>query len=366
MKTIGILGSKGLLGQHLIFFIASRFSGYKIIKAPRNIFQNQKKLTTFLRSSDHVFWFAWKNRGSSLEITEENKYITDSLFNAMLEVGSEHAPGIIFTSSVHENQSTPYGKAKKYATSKINVLRKKKFHAISLPLPHVFGEFGTPYHNSVVSTFCYNAVNGKPLELLHDQKIDLAYAQDVIKHLWDALNSTATPLPSKNITISSIKRKIETMWNSYEQQAIFPALKNQFEVQLFNTLRSYQDPSLLQKKYALNSDPRGDLAELSKSLTSSQTFFSITQPGHLRGNHFHTQKIERFMMIDGNYEIKIRKIDSKKVYTFNQKSSMSYIDMPTFFTHNIRNTSKTKKLQALFWANELFDPENPDTFYMEV
>jgi UDP-2-acetamido-2,6-beta-L-arabino-hexul-4-ose reductase len=40
--------------------------------------------------------------------------------------------------------------------------------------------------------------------------------------------------------------------------------------------------------------------------------------------------------------------------------------MPTFFTHNITNISKDKDLQALFWANEIFDEHNPDTYFMEV
>ena len=36
------------------------------------------------------------------------------------------------------------------------------------------------------------------------------------------------------------------------------------------------------------------------------------------------------------------------------------------YTHNLINLSKTEKLITLMWANELFQPEYPDTYYEEV
>ena len=36
------------------------------------------------------------------------------------------------------------------------------------------------------------------------------------------------------------------------------------------------------------------------------------------------------------------------------------------YTHNIINLSDTENLVTLMWANELFDPEKPDTFYEPV
>jgi len=39
--------------------------------------------------------------------------------------------------------------------------------------------------------------------------------------------------------------------------------------------------------------------------------------------------------------------------------------MPIYYTHNITNVGTTDVL-TLFWTNELFDPEDPDTFYEGV
>ena len=36
------------------------------------------------------------------------------------------------------------------------------------------------------------------------------------------------------------------------------------------------------------------------------------------------------------------------------------------WTHNIINLSDTENLVTLMWANEQFDPHNPDTFFEPV
>ncbi len=41
------------------------------------------------------------------------------------------------------------------------------------------------------------------------------------------------------------------------------------------------------------------------------------------------------------------------------------VDIPPGYTHNITNTGEDTMI-TLFWANELFDPQNPDTFFEKV
>ena len=38
---------------------------------------------------------------------------------------------------------------------------------------------------------------------------------------------------------------------------------------------------------------------------------------------------------------------------------------PPGYTHSIENTGDTDMI-TLFWANEVFDPERPDTYWEEV
>ena len=36
------------------------------------------------------------------------------------------------------------------------------------------------------------------------------------------------------------------------------------------------------------------------------------------------------------------------------------------YTHNIINLNETEDLVTLMWANEVFDPKQPDTFFEQV
>ena len=43
----------------------------------------------------------------------------------------------------------------------------------------------------------------------------------------------------------------------------------------------------------------------------------------------------------------------------------AFVDMPTLHTHNIENVGD-EPLLTLFWANEIFDPDSPDTYALDV
>ena len=78
------------------------------------------------------------------------------------------------------------------------------------------------------------------------------------------------------------------------------------------------------------------------------------------------QKIERFAVISGNAEIELRKIGEEKTIKFNfDGHNPSYIDMPVWHTHNMKNVGQ-KPLVTLFWINEFYDENDPDTFFEKV
>jgi UDP-2-acetamido-2,6-beta-L-arabino-hexul-4-ose reductase len=129
-------------------------------------------------------------------------------------------------------------------------------------------------------------------------------------------------------------------------------------------LRSYLFPRHYPVRLELRTDSRGSLFEAVKSFGGGQVFMSTTRPGVVRGNHFHTRKIERFLVVSGEAEIKLRRLFANDIITFRVSGAEpSYVDMPTFYTHSITNTG-TSELTTLFWANEIFDPADADT-YME-
>ena len=113
----------------------------------------------------------------------------------------------------------------------------------------------------------------------------------------------------------------------------------------------------------MNTDDRGSFVETVKTQLGGQVSFSTTKPGITRGNHFHTRKIERFAVIRGKARIQLRRIGTKEVMNFDLDGSQpGYVDMPVWYTHNITNTG-TEELYTIFWINEFFDPNDPDTYY---
>ena len=143
---------------------------------------------------------------------------------------------------------------------------------------------------------------------------------------------------------------------------ILPDLKEPFQLQLFNTYRNASFPSKWPLKIKLNKDSRGHLFEAAKGGGGGQSFLSSTHSGITRGNHFHLKKVERFLVINGNAIIRIRRVLDEKVFKFKVcGDSPAFIDIPTMHTHSIENIGGGE-LTTLFWSNDIFDPEVPDTY----
>jgi UDP-2-acetamido-2,6-beta-L-arabino-hexul-4-ose reductase len=116
----------------------------------------------------------------------------------------------------------------------------------------------------------------------------------------------------------------------------------------------------------VRSDERGELFELIKLGAGGQVFFSITKPGIIRGNHYHTRKIERFCVIKGTAVIRLRRIGTREIKEYPVAPRVpQFVDIPIFHAHQIENTGNTD-LFTLFWCNELFDQKDSDTYFEEV
>ena len=159
---------------------------------------------------------------------------------------------------------------------------------------------------------------------------------------------------------------MEKYTEQYFIAGIIPELSTLFEINLFNTFRGYIDcEKYFPVKYNQHTDQRGTFVELIRLNIGGQVSFSTTAPGITRGNHFHTRKIERFSVIKGSALIQLRKIGTNEVLNFELDGDDSaYVDMPVWFTHNIKNIGEDE-LYTVFWINEFFDVNDPDT-YMET
>jgi len=366
MKKIGITGSSGFLGWHLRAFL-STLKDLEILECDKDCFNNSSKLEEFVSNCDVIVHLAGVNRGDDKDVYEINVDLAKKLIEVLKKTSS--TPNVIFSSSTHIDRDTAYGGAKKETSELLaNWGKEAGAEVTSLILPHIFGEFAKPFYNSAVATFCYQLASGEKSEINRDGKVSLVYVQDVAKIIYDFIKNPRTEnfyIKGQDMSMGDLYDLLTSLKEEYYKD-IVPNLDNKLHLNIFNTFRSYIVDSFYPRELVLHSDERGSLFEMTKERTGGQTFISTTKSGKTRGDHYHFRKIERFCVVEGEAEIKIRKLFTDDVKTYKVSGDKPvYIDMPTFYTHNITNVGE-KDLITAFWVNEIFNPDDPDTFYIKV
>ena len=361
MIKVGITGAYGFLGFHLRSFFFSD-SDVEVVCAGRDDFASETALDKFVASTDAIVHLAGLNRAEDQELRRTNVVLAEQLTAACDRV--EVKPQVIFSSSTHVDRDTVYGESKRSVASHFDAWAKARgARFMNLIIPNIFGEYGRPFYNSAVATFCYQLAKGESLQVNPGQ-VELVHAQQVCVLIGDCIKQQSEGeyrMPGSIISVSDLARKLQTMSAQYKDQ-LMPVFEDEFTLALFNTMRSYLFPDFYPQRLTLHTDARGSLFEAVRSLNGGQCFISTTKPGITRGNHFHHHKVERFLVLEGTALIQIRKLFSDKVYDFPVSGDDPvYIDMPPFHTHNITNTG-VSSLVTLFWAHEIFDPNNPDTY----
>jgi UDP-2-acetamido-2,6-beta-L-arabino-hexul-4-ose reductase len=191
-----------------------------------------------------------------------------------------------------------------------------------------------------------------------------AAARSALDAVVNGTSGTLRP-EGRDISVVELFETLRRFHVNY-QDNICPDLRDPFMRALFNSYRSALYPSGFPRPLKLHSDARGTLFEAVKGGGGGQTFLSTTNPGVTRGDHFHLNKVERFLVLKGKALIRIRRVLSDEVWEYRVSGAApAAVDMPTLHTHSIENIGDTELL-TLFWTHDLFDPAAPDTFADEV
>lgn len=374
MIKVGITGKSGFIGSHLEKNLLLYPKKYELINFKRDFFENENLLKNFVSSCDCIIHLAGLNRHLSDEIIyKTNIELTNKIIKACSTSNSK--PHIIFASSTQIYNNSIYGKSKQKCNDLfMSWSKKRKSQFTGLVIPNVFGPFGNPYYNSVVSTFCHQISKKEETIINNDSELNLIYVQELIFEIIDSINTTKLNnsqlnchiKPKSKITVSNLLRKLKNFHNQYIKNNSIPKIVNLFDLQLFNTFLCYQDiSSIYPKKYKTNIDDRGMFVELLhlNNNFKGQVSFSTTKPEITRGNHFHIRKFERFSVIKGRAQIELRNVFTNRRFKFILNGNKpSFVDMPIWHTHNITNIGRSE-LITVFWINEKFDVDNPDTFF---
>ena len=363
MVTIGITGQQGFIGTHLYHFLKLQ-KDVTLIVFSRSFFDDPSALRDFVSHCDVIVHLAGMNRGDDKELYDTNLTLAQKLLDALTH--AHVTPHVIFSSSAHIDRDTPYGRSKKQCGELLLAWGKKTGALVSvLVIPNVYGEGCRPFYNSAVATFCYQLTHGETPVIHQDTSLSLISAFDLVRFVYSVVHDTSlvgvvSVTPTTTLPVSHLLGLLQDFTKLYLDQRIIPLLDTSFHVTLFNTFRSHIDDQSF--PLPLYSDARGSLFEIVKLVQGGQVFFSTTRPGIVRGNHYHTRKIERFCVVQGKALIQMRHIGTRFVrdYTVSGESP-TLVDIPVFYTHSITNIGEDNLL-TLFWANEIFDAADPDTF----
>ena len=350
-----------------------------------------EELNDFCSRADFVFNLAGVNRPKNNdEFMSGNFGFGETLLNALKKHGNK-AP-IMLSSSIQATLigrygESDYGKSKLAGEELFFEYEKETGAPVYVyRFPNLMGH-SRPNYNSAVSTFCNAVANDLPF-MVNDRAIELEllYIDDLVEAMFDLLEGRGqrcdydglNPVPSENgryyyvpvthkVTLGEIVDLLES-FKAQPQTLVMPSIPNgSFAKKLYSLYLSYLPKEKVKFPLKMNIDDRGSFTELLKTADHGQFSVNISKPGITKGQHWHNSKWEFFIVVSGRALIQERNIATNETVEFEVSGErIEAVHMLPGWTHNIINLSDTDDLVTLMWANELFDPNHPDTFFEPV
>lgn len=369
MKIL-VTGAKGFIGKNLI----AELNNQKY----NDIFEydmdtDPTLLDKYCKEADFIFHLAGVNRPKEQSEFMEGNFGFTSTLLATLSEYKNNCP-ILISSSIQAELDNPYGKSKKAGEDLLfRYGAETGAKVLVYRFPNVFGKWCRPNYNSAVATFCHNIAHDLPITVNDPSVVmNLVYIDDVVEELINALNGKENKVgdlcevPVVHIvTLGEIVDIIYSFKKSREERSV-PDMSDAFTKKLYSTYLSYLPVDKFGYELKMNVDNRGSFTEFIRTPERGQVSVNISKPGITKGNHWHHTKNEKFLVVSGNGVIRFRKIDSDEIIQyFVSGDKLEVIDIPIGYTHNIENLGETDMV-TIMWANESFNPERPDTYFLEV
>lgn len=369
-----ITGAGGFVGRNLVATLHAM--GCKDLL----LFEKDDTVDTladYCRRAAFVVHLAGINRPKDpSEFYSGNAGLTDTMLHLLAECGNK-AP-VLVTSSIQAALDNDYGKSKKQAEDAIFAHGETTGAPVYVfRMEGVFGKWCRPNYNSVVATFCHNIARGLPIEVRDPAyELPLVYIDDVVACILDAMQNHHTERdtegycrihPVHRVTLGHLAKLIEGFAEARKGSLEVPYLApGSFEKKLYSTYLSYLPTDQFAYDLNMHYDDRGSFTEALRSPERGQVSVNISKPGIVKGNHWHHTKNEKFLVVQGEGVIRFRRIDCEEIIEYHVSGKkLQIVDIPCGYTHNIENVG-SEDMVTVMWANECFDPDHPDTFYLPV
>lgn len=368
--TVGVTGPRGFIAGHVMRRLSAE-KDIRVLSCSRTEFHNPFELASFACECDTIVHLAGANRGDEREVYEINTSLADRIVEATASCNKP--PHIVFASTTQRDRSNGYGRSKKYGEESLRKWAARFGGRVTiLVIPNVYGAGCRPYHNSVVATFCHQLTHDQLPIVIDDQQLELLWVNDLVEAILEAVRrppagvEVARIAGPARISVSQLLSKLQSFRHSYFDEQIVPNLTDPFDASLYTTFLSHVELKDHCHRPRLQSDGRGQLFEVLRLAGGGQIFFSTTKPGVIRGNHFHSRKIEWFCVVRGEAVIRLRRVGDGSVSEFRVSGDApQFISIPPLFSHQIENVG-SEDLLTMFWCNEIFQASDPDTFFEKV
>lgn len=393
-----VTGAKGFVGRNLVESLKAirdgkdrrpRYQGL----LPLEVFEcdvetAREELSLFCARADFVFNLAGVNRPKDPAEYMEGNFGFASDLLALLERHGNRCPVMLASSAQASLEGRYAGSA--YGESKLageNLFREYSERTgapvLIYRFPNVYGKWCRPNYNSAVATFCHNVSHGLPIRVDDPSvELELLHVDDLVSCMLDALlgEERRTPDglfcvagPTDRASLGEVASLIESFRGSRRDLSVPSVEEGSLSAKLYATYMSYLDGEDLSYPLEAHADDRGFFAEFLRTPERGQVSVNVSRPGIVKGNHWHSVKWEKFLVVSGEGLIRLRKVGADREgrpfpaaeYRVSGERP-TVVEIAPGFTHSIENLSTGRDLVTVMWASECFDPERPDTYYEEV
>ena len=412
-----VTGAKGFVGRNLCLAL-SRMEDVEVLRY--DLGNTPEELAEWAGTCDFVFHLAGVNRPKDpAEFATGNTGFTEELL-ALLE---RRPVPVLLSSSIQAALDNPYGVSKRAAEDAVRAYGARTGAAVFVyRLANVFGKWCRPNYNSAVATWCHNRARGLDIQVRdRAATVTLVYIDDVVESFISCLvgraprnaakmaaspvsaakmaaspvsaaKMAASPVsadltgkaafqaapgasgadvltvePNYTKTLGEIVDLLETFVDE-SQTLNVPDQRDGFAKKLYATYLSYLPEDQFAYPLTMHCDNRGSFTEILHTAERGQVSVNVSRPGVVKGQHWHHTKHEKFLVVSGEGAIRFRKMDdpAAQVITYRVSGAkLEVVRIPPGYTHNIENLGTTDMVTVM-WANEVFDPQRPDTFREEV
>ncbi|NWO01550.1 MAG: SDR family oxidoreductase [Idiomarinaceae bacterium] len=375
MKVL-ITGANGFVGKNLTAHI-DEIEDIEYVKFTKD--HKVSELKDLLKDVDCVLHLAGVNRPEKeSEFFEGNTDFTEQLLNA-LSAQPKPLP-VIYSSSIQVERDNAYGKSKRQAEELVmgyaeaNGVPTKVYR-----LANVFGKWCKPNYNSMVATFCHNIARDLPIQVNDaNANVKLVYIDDVVNEFAKAARSLVLDekkvetvgepsqvLPIYEETVGGIADLLN-LFKKSRDTLVTEKVGDGFTRKLYSTYVSYLPKERFSYEVAKHGDERGVFVEMLKTKDSGQFSFFTAHPGVTRGGHYHHTKNEKFLVIKGKAHFGFRHMVTNEYHElFTSGDRPEIVETAPGWSHDITNVGDDEMV-VMLWANEIFDRDNPDTYYAPV